>query len=56
VRDIPPIREAGVTKALYEVQDPVVVKPVGAPEDPSGAPIINDPRLLFQLLHKAEEL
>jgi len=54
--DIPLVREGGVTKALHEDQDPVVVKPLGAQEDPSGAPIIKEPRLLPQLLHKAEEL
>jgi len=54
--DIPPIRGGGVTKALHEDQDPVVVKHLGAPEDPSGAFIIKDPRLLPQLLHEAEEI
>jgi len=54
--DIPPISEGGVTLALHEDQDPVVVKPLGAPEYPSGAPIIKKPRLLPQLFHKAEEL
>jgi len=54
--DIPPIRERGVTKALQEDQYPVVVKHLGAPEDPSGAPIRKEPRLLPQLLHEAEEL
>jgi len=54
--DIPPIREGGVTKALHEDQDPVVVKPLGAPEDPSRAPIRKESRLLPQLLHEAEEL
>jgi len=53
--DIPPIREGEVTKALHEDQDPVIFKHLGAPEDPSGAPIIKEPRLLPQLLHKAEE-
>jgi len=54
--DIPPIRAGGVTKALHEDQDPVIVKYLGTPEDPSGAPIIQEPRLLSLLLHKAEEL
>jgi len=54
--DIPPIREGGDTKALHEDQDLVVVKPLGAPEDPSGASIMKEPRLLPQLLHKAKEL
>jgi len=54
--DIPPIREGGVTKALHEDQDPIVVKSLGASEDPSGAPIRKEPRLLPELLHEAEEL
>jgi len=54
--DIPLIREGGITKALHEDQDPVVVKQLGAPEDLSGAPIRKEPRLLPQLLHEAEEL
>jgi len=54
--DIPPIREDGVTKALHEDQDPVIVKYLGTPEDPSGAPIIQEPRLLPMLPQKAEEL
>jgi len=54
--DIPFITEGGVTKALHEDQDPVVVKHLGAPDDPSGAPIVKEPRILPQLLHEAEEL
>jgi len=54
--DIPLIREGRVTKALHEDQDLVIVKHLGAPEDPSGAPIIKEPRLLPQLLHGAEKL
>jgi len=54
--DIAPIRESGATKVIHEDQDPVVVKPLGAPEGPSKAPIINEPQLLPQLLHQSEEL
>jgi len=54
--DIPPIREGGVTKTLHEDQDPVVVKHLGAPEDPSGASVGNEPQILSQLLHEAKEL
>jgi len=51
-----PIREGGVTEALHEDQDPVVVKHLGTPEDPSGALIVKEQRLLPQLFHEAKEL
>jgi len=54
--DIPPIREGEATKALHEDQDSVVVKPLGAPEDLSGAPVIKEAGLLPKLLHEAKEL
>jgi len=54
--DILSIREGGVAKVLHKDQDPVVDKHLGAPEDPSGASIGQEPRLLPSLLHEAEEL